>query len=85
LLERYPPGRYLRPFAVTGFLGAYTTYSTFDVETDLLLRDGHAPVALAYTAGSLVAGFLAVWLGLWIGRAALPGTGPGTGSEAVRG
>ncbi len=26
--ERYPPTRYLRPFMATGFLGAYTTYST---------------------------------------------------------
>jgi protein CrcB len=29
VLERFPPGRYLRPFLATGFLGAYTTYSTF--------------------------------------------------------
>lgn len=28
MLERFPPGRYLRPFLATGFLGAYTTYST---------------------------------------------------------
>ena len=69
MLERFPPSRYLRPFVATGFLGAYTTYSTFAVETDLLTRNGHAGIALAYAAASLVGGFLAVWIGLSLGRA----------------
>ena len=64
LLERFPPSRYLRPFAATGFLGAYTTYSTFAVETVLLAKDGHAPLAVAYAAASLVAGFVAVAAGI---------------------
>lgn len=76
LLERYPPSRFLRPFVATGFLGAYTTYSTFAVETVVLLKDGHAAVAVAYAAASLVAGFLAVWAGLLAGRAVpLPSRG----------
>ncbi|HWD10076.1 MAG TPA: fluoride efflux transporter CrcB [Actinomycetota bacterium] len=70
ILERFPPSRYLRPFAATGFLGAYTTYSTYAVETDLLWKNGHAGVALAYGLGSLAAGFLAVWAGVWLARAA---------------
>ena len=68
LLERFPPSRYLRPFIATGFLGAYTTYSTFAVETDLLLKDGDVGTAVAYMAASLTAGFTAVWLGIAIGR-----------------
>ena len=68
VLERFPPTRYLRPFVATGFLGAYTTYSTFAVETDLLIKNGHAAVALAYAATSLVAGFVAVWAGIWAAR-----------------
>jgi len=68
VLERFPPMRYLRPFLATGFLGAYTTYSTFAVETDLLLRHGHAATAFLYAGGSLVAGFVAVWLGIWAVR-----------------
>ena len=67
--ERFPPSRYWRPFVATGFLGAYTTYSTFAVETDLLIKNGHASSGLAYAAASLVAGFLAVWAGIWAARA----------------
>src|SRR5256885_16403174 len=69
MLERFPPTRYVRPFLATGFLGAYTTYSTFAVETDLLVRDGHVGLALTYAVASLVAGFAAVWSGIAIARA----------------
>lgn len=69
LLERFPPSRYLRPFVATGFLGAFTTYSTFAVETDLLVKNGHVGVATAYALGSLAAGFLAVWIGIVLVRA----------------
>jgi CrcB protein len=68
VLERFPPSRYLRPFVATGFLGAYTTYSTFAIETDLLIKDGHAGIAAAYTFGSLLAGLAAVWVGIWAAR-----------------
>jgi CrcB protein len=76
VLERFPPSRYLRPLVATGFLGAYTTYSTFAVETVLLLKDGHVAVALAYALSSLVAGFVVAWTGLLAARALpLPGRG----------
>lgn len=78
VLERFPPTRYVRPFVATGFLGAYTTYSTFAVEADLLVKDGHAAVALAYAAASLVAGCTAVWAGARAARALpLPDRGGG--------
>ena len=69
ILERFPPSRYLRPFVATGFLGAYTTYSTFAVETVLLLKNGHTAAAIVYAGASLLAGFAAVWAGVWTGRA----------------
>jgi len=68
LIERFPPSRYARPFIATGFLGAYTTYSTFAVETDLLIKNGHALVASVYAVASLLVGFAAVWIGLALGR-----------------
>ena len=64
IVERFPPSRYARPFVAVGFLGAYTTYSTFAVETDLLVKDGHPLTGLAYALGTLVAGCLAVFAGL---------------------
>jgi CrcB protein len=68
LLQRFPPSLYLRPLVATGFLGAYTTYSTFAVESDLLVKDGHALVGIGYAVISLLAGFVAVWSGLAVAR-----------------
>jgi CrcB protein len=53
----------------TGFLGAFTTYSTLAVDTNLLLRDGYASVAVGYAVGTVVVGFLATWLGIWAAAA----------------
>ena len=69
LLDRCPADRFVRPFLATGFLGAYTTYSTFAVETDLLVRNGHGRLALAYVAASVLGGLAATWFGLVAGRA----------------
>lgn len=72
VFERLGPTRYLRPFFGTGFIGAFTTFSTFAVETDLLIKDGHAGTAAAYVASTLVVGLLCAWLGINVGRQ-LPG------------
>jgi CrcB protein len=68
LLDRLPAMPQLRPFLTTGFLGAYTTYSTFAVETDLLIVDGHAGTAVAYVVASFLGGFAAAWSGVAVGR-----------------
>jgi len=78
ILERWPPTRFVRPFAATGFLGAYTTWSTFMVETDQLLAHGHPATAVAYVVASLVVGLLAVYIGIVAGRL-------GSASEAAEG
>ncbi len=68
VIERWPPTRYVRPFAAIGFLGAYTTFSTFMVEADTLTKDGHGDVAALYVAASLIAGLAAVYAGIVIAR-----------------
>lgn len=47
----------------TGFLGAFTTYSTFELEADLLLREGRMVQAVVYIGGNLLLGYLAIVLG----------------------
>lgn len=69
LAARYPSSRLARPFLGIGVLGAYTTMSTFAVETDLLVRDGHAAIAAVYVAASMVCGVAACAVGLVAGRA----------------
>lgn len=56
VVRRFPTDRYVLPFLAAGFLGAYTTFSTFVVEVDLLVRDGHVAVAVAYAAASVTVG-----------------------------
>ena len=58
LTERTAPTRYARFLLGTGFCGAWTTFSAFQVETIRLAKDGHAGVAAAYAAASLAAGML---------------------------
>lgn len=71
VLQIWPPTRYVRPFAAIGFLGAYTTFSTWMVETVELVAHGRPRVAAGYLAGSVVAGLAAVSFGLVLGRAVL--------------
>jgi CrcB protein len=61
-----PNWRYLLP---VGFVGAYTTFSTFEFETLRAFQDGQITVAILNIALSVMLGFLAVWLGVVAGRA----------------
>jgi CrcB protein len=70
VIERWPPTTYVRPFAATGFLGAYTTWSTFMVDADLLVKHGDIGMAAVYTMSSVAAGLVAVTLGIRAARAA---------------
>jgi CrcB protein len=68
LTERFPRARVARPLLATGFLGAYTTYSTYMVDADLLLRNHDLATAALYALGSLLAGGGAALAGMWLGR-----------------
>ena len=58
-----------RPLLVTGFLGGYTTFSTFEWET-LALGRSTPPMAIVYAFSSVLLGWLACWAGASIGRRA---------------
>jgi fluoride exporter len=60
----------IRGPVMIGFVGAYTTFSTWMLESWRLVEDGSLGLAAANLAGSLVLGVAAVFLGLTIGRAA---------------
>ena len=59
---------YLRLGLTAGFLGSYTTFSTFSADALLLLEGGHLVRGLGYVIGSVVGGGLAGVLGLLLGR-----------------
>ncbi len=55
-----PAWRFLVP---VGFIGAYTTFSTFELEAFLANTEGAWLIGGAYVVGSVVAGYLALWAG----------------------
>lgn len=48
----------------TGFMGSFTTYSTFMLESEGLLTDGHLPLGALYLLGSIFLGLVAAGAGL---------------------
>jgi CrcB protein len=62
LLGRLPMSSYRRPRLGTGLCGGLTTFSTMQVETMKMLEHHHYALAAGYTATSVVAGLVAVYL-----------------------
>src|ERR1022692_3432499 len=63
LTERFQPHPNWRLFLVVGILGGYTTFSSFEYETYQAVRDGERWLGLMYVGGSVMLGYLGVWLG----------------------
>jgi len=68
LLERFNLGPEWRAAILVGFLGSFTTFSTFSIETLNLLEQGDFNRALLNISVSLVLCIAAVWFGVSIGR-----------------
>ncbi len=63
LTERFIAHPNWRLILVVGFLGGYTTFSTFEYETYKAVKDGGSWIGLLNIAGSVLLGYIAVWLG----------------------
>jgi CrcB protein len=63
-----PAWRFLIPI---GFVGAYSTFSTFEFEMFTALQGGAFVMAALYVSLSVLLGLLAVWGGVWLARATL--------------
>jgi len=68
ITERFGASSNLRPLLVIGFLGGYTTFSSFEWESYSAIRDGGYWMGMANIVGSVTLGYAAVWLGAMLAR-----------------
>jgi CrcB protein len=67
-LEKFSLAENYRLFLGVGFIGAYTTFSTYMLESYRLLESSSFNLAFFNIAGSITFGFVAVYLGILAGR-----------------
>ena len=53
---------------MTGFLGGFTTFSAYSLQSLFLIQEGHIQIALLYFISSPLIGILGAWLGILTGR-----------------
>ena len=75
LLARWLPHPQMRLLVVVGFLGGYTTFSSFSAEALVLWERGERWLCIGYVAGSVGAGLVAVVLGTMLGRGLIESSG----------
>jgi fluoride exporter len=68
IVERFGANSNLRPLLVIGFLGGYTTFSSFEWETYSAIRAGGFWMGIINIVGSVTFGYTAVWLGAALAR-----------------
>ena len=65
-LDRWVISPEIRIMIAVGFLGGFTTFSTFGLETINIIKEGNLHIALLNVGLSVFVGVLAVWLGMEI-------------------
>ena len=68
LTEKLVGGENLRLALIVGFLGAFTTFSTFEAEIWVLIKENQFWTAFLYLFLSIVVGFVGVALGIWLAK-----------------
>jgi fluoride exporter len=68
VLTKFEANETVRLLLVTGFLGAYTTFSTFEFEAFQLTQTKQIFTAFLYVALSFALGFIGVALGIWLAK-----------------
>jgi CrcB protein len=68
IAERHVQGPEIRLYALIGFMGAFTTFSSFMFDTGQLLEQGQYLYAAVNLAGQNVAGIVFLFLGIALGR-----------------
>ena len=66
--NRLLPGSEVRLLVLTGFMGAFTTFSTYMFETATLVKSGQMMMAMANVVGQSVVGLALVMTGIVLGR-----------------
>jgi CrcB protein len=68
--EKFPLDNRIRALLITGFLGSYTTFSTYTMESIRLMVDGHWLPGFVNLIGSALFGGIMAAIGLVVGMAA---------------
>lgn len=65
-LEKYDVNPQIKSMITIGFLGAFTTFSTFSLEAFNMIKEGNIKISFLYAGGSIFLGIFFVWLGIGV-------------------
>jgi fluoride exporter len=68
LTDKFDVGENLRFAVLVGFIGAFTTFSTFELEIFELIRERYFMTAFLYLFLSVLVGFVGVSAGVWLAK-----------------